>query len=98
MYVFFVDATSNAESAGGEKKPKEKKEAYVIDYKQEVDFEACFKESRASTTLTKATLDKYSNAQTTLPEDLHYEADQLFKVFANPKLMVCMDFVLGLLH
>ena len=65
----------------------------MINYKEEIDFDAYFKESRASTTLTKATLDKYSNAQTTLPEDLHYDADQLFKLFANPKLMVSISLV-----
>ena len=44
--------------------------------------------SRAATTLTKATLDRYGKAQTTLPEDLHYDADCLFKMFEKPKLMV----------
>ena len=51
--------------------------------------------SRAATTLTKATLDRYGKAQTTLPEDLHYDADCLFKMFEKPKLMVRMRTVVA---
>ncbi|CAH1783707.1 unnamed protein product [Owenia fusiformis] len=71
------------------KKPREKKQAFRIDYDDtEVDFDNYFKESRAATTLAKTTLDKYSKSQTTLPEDLHYEAEKLFRIFIKPKVMV----------
>jgi hypothetical protein len=48
-------------------------------------FKLCF---QAATTLAKSTLEKFSSAKTTFPEDLHYEADSLFRLFTKPKIMV----------
>lgn len=70
------------------KKPKEKKQAFKLDFSETVDFDAFFKRTRASTTLSKSTLDKHSKGQTTLPEDLHYQAEKLFRLFVKPKVMV----------
>ncbi len=55
----------------------------------QMDFESYFKQNpRAATTLSKSTLDKYSKSSTTLPEDLHYDADKLFRLFLKPDMMV----------
>ena len=43
---------------------------------------------QAATTLSKSTLAKYTADKTTLPEDLHYDADKLFRLFIKPKIMV----------
>ena len=43
---------------------------------------------QAATTLSKTTLAKYTAAKNTLPEDLHYDADKLFRLFIKPKIMV----------
>ena len=43
---------------------------------------------QAATTLSKSTLAKYTADKTTLPEDLHYDADKLFRLFIKPKIRV----------
>lgn len=43
---------------------------------------------QAATTLSKATLAKHTATKTTLPEDLHYDADKLFRLFIKPRIMV----------
>ncbi|XP_033102738.1 condensin complex subunit 2-like isoform X2 [Anneissia japonica] len=76
----------------GEKKDdgvkKAKKPAFKLDYDQDVDFSKYFSTSKAATTLSKVTLDKNKKTQTTLPEDLHYHPDTLFKLFLKPSFMV----------
>ena len=43
---------------------------------------------QAASTLSKATLAKHTARNTTLPEDLHYDADKLFRLFIKPRIMV----------
>ncbi|XP_074641722.1 condensin complex subunit 2-like [Tubulanus polymorphus] len=72
-----------------EKKPKTKKAAFKIDYDSEaVDFEVYFKKTRAATTVNKATLNKYSSTMLTLPDDLHYDPCELFRLFGKPKVLI----------
>jgi hypothetical protein len=52
-----------------------------------VDFDNLFKVSRA-TMLTKGTMMKHSKKKNTLPKDLHYDADKLFRLFQKDKIMV----------
>ncbi|XP_067656794.1 condensin complex subunit 2-like [Haliotis asinina] len=68
-------------------KNKTKKVAFRVNYHEKADTDASFKASKA-TALTKTTLSRYSKDQTTLPEDLHYDADKLFRPFLKPKIMV----------
>ena len=89
---FFLDITRSR--ADGTQKSKLKKEAFKLEYDVEINFENNFKETRAATTLTKGTLDKYSKSITTLPEDLHYDADKLFRVFIKPKILVGLSSLL----
>lgn len=65
-----------------------------MDYDQDIDFDNHFKSSRA-TMLTKATMIKHSKKKNTLPKDLHYDADKLFRLFQKAKVMVrdlCITF------
>ena len=54
---------------------------------------------QAATTLSKATLDKNKKNSNTLPEDLHYDPDDLFKLFLKPNFVVslytCFFFIKG---
>ena len=77
--------------AGDKNKKKDKKEPFYIKYNEEINFDLYFKETRAATTLSKSTLDKYSKSSTTLPEDLHYETDKLFRLFTKSKMMVSRE-------
>jgi len=43
--------------------------------------------TKAATTVTKVTLEKHSKQQTTLPEDLHYDASQLMKLSSMSSVM-----------
>ena len=70
-----------------DKSQKLKKPVFKIDYEEQLDFTGYFKASKA-TTLTTATLTKYSKDKNTLPKDLHYDADKLFRLFSKSKVMV----------
>lgn len=70
------------------KKKRTKKQPFSLKFDSEVDFANSFAKGRAATTLSKATLAKYTADKTTLPDDLHYEADKLFRLFIKPKIMV----------
>lgn len=70
------------------KKKRARKEPFTIKFDSEVDFTTNFSNGRAATTLSKSTLAKYTADKTTLPEDLHYDADKLFRLFIKPKIMV----------
>lgn len=73
-----------------DKTQKNKKALLDIDYdtvKDEKDFAKYFKPSK-SLTLTKSTLTKYSKEKNTLPKDLHYDADKLFRLFCKSQVMV----------
>ena len=43
---------------------------------------------QAARTLSKATLAKHTATKTTLPEDLHYDADKLSRLFIKPRIKV----------
>ena len=81
----FTDIRSRNVTEPGKKKLR--KEPFCIDYDQEVDFDNLFKVSRA-TMLTKSTMMKHSKKKNTLPKDLHYDADKLFRLFQKDKVMV----------
>ncbi|XP_048585600.1 condensin complex subunit 2 [Nematostella vectensis] len=80
-------ATNNTDQDQSKKK-KTKKDAFKVDFDAELDYKIYFTKGRAATTLAKSTLEKLSSDKTTLPEDLHYDADNLFRLFIKPKIMV----------
>ncbi|CAH3123316.1 unnamed protein product [Pocillopora meandrina] len=79
-----INSTAEQQS----KKKKAKKQPFTINFDSEVDFASSFSKGKAATTLSKTTLAKYTAAKNTLPEDLHYNADKLFRLFIKPKIMV----------
>ena len=81
-------ASREATTVDGEKKSRGKKEPFRVDLEAEVDVDSHLKKTRAATTVTKATLVKYSKSQTTLPKDLHYDGEKLFKLSLRPRRMV----------
>jgi condensin complex subunit 2 len=82
---FLLDASNQATIT--EKKSKDKA-PMTIDYKKGDGQKNKLKKTRAATTLVKSTLERYSKGQTTLPEDIHYDSDQLFKPFVEPDMPV----------
>lgn len=68
-------------------KNKPKKAPFSLTYENAGELEKKFKVSKA-TALTKATLQKYTKKKTTLPEDLHMEADRHFKLFHRPNVLI----------
>lgn len=85
--LVFLDPRTKSQM---DKTQKNKKALLDIDYdtvKEEKDFAKYFKPSK-SLTLTKSTLTKYSKEKNTLPKDLHYDADKLFRLFCKSQVMV----------
>ena len=81
-------ALAVSESTAGEKTKRSKvKEVFTVDFDDSIDFDWHFKVTKAATTVTKVTLEKHSKQQTTLPEDLHYDANQLMKLSSMPSVM-----------
>eukprot|EP00051_Salpingoeca_urceolata_P005019 m.69652 g.69652 ORF g.69652 m.69652 type:complete len:697 (-) comp14006_c0_seq1:222-2312(-) len=64
--------------------PKKKKERFTVDFTAEVDWAAAFANSRAATTLSKATIAR-SAENTLLPEDIHYKVADLRRLFTKPQ-------------
>jgi len=88
---FFTDSES---TVGGEKTKRAKaKEVFSVSCDESIDLEWHFKVTKAATTVTKVTLEKHSKQQTTLPEDLHYDANQLMKLSSMPAVMASLLFV-----
>ncbi|KAK2572341.1 Condensin complex subunit 2 [Acropora cervicornis] len=81
-----MNSASTAEQQN--KKKRTKKQPFSLKFDSEVDFANSFAKGRAATTLSKTTLAKYTVDKTTLPEDLHFDADKLFRLFIKPKIMV----------
>ena len=92
MHFSFLFSTDSWKSITAKsQKSKLKKPVFRIDFDEEIDFDARFKTSKA-TSLTRTTLNKYSKDQTTLPKDHHYDADTLFRLFLLKRRMVSMFF------
>jgi len=78
----------DSESTAGEKTKRTKaKESFSVTIDDSVDLDWHFKVTKAATTVTKVTLEKHSKQQTTLPEDLHYDASQLMKLSSMSSVM-----------
>ena len=87
------------ESTAGERTKRTKaKEAFVATFDESIDLDWSFKVTKAATTVTKVTLEKHSKQQTTLPEDLHYDADQLMRLTSMPPVMASSFLVLLIMY
>lgn len=72
---------------GNSQRSKTKRQPFQLTYENGGDLDSKFKASKA-TALTKATMQKYSKKKTTLPKDLHFEADKLCRLFLRQKIMI----------
>ena len=80
---------TDSESTAVDKTKRTKvKESFSVNFDDSVDLDWHFRVTKAATTVTKVTLEKHSKQQTTLPEDLHYDANQLMKLTSMPPVMV----------
>uniref|UniRef100_S4RS32 Condensin complex subunit 2 n=1 Tax=Petromyzon marinus TaxID=7757 RepID=S4RS32_PETMA len=68
----------------GTKIPKVKK-TFSLDFDQEINLNE-FKQSKAATTITKTTVERYNMKSTTLPDDFHYDPENLIRAFLRPSL------------
>jgi len=79
---------SDSESTVAEKTKRTKvKEASSLTFDESIDLEWSFKVTKAATTVTKVTLERHSKQQTTLPQDLHFDASQLMKLSSMSSVM-----------
>ena len=86
LHIMLSDPSFRLSNSKAQKN-KPKRPPFRLTYEMAGDLEAKFKPSKA-TALTKATLQKYTKKNTTLPEDLHFQADQLFRLFLRQNIMV----------
>ena len=82
--LFLIDSETTARDKSKRTKAKE---AFVVTFEESVDLEWSLKVTRAATTVTKVTLEKHSKQQTTLPEDLHYDGNELMRLSSMPPVM-----------
>ncbi|XP_059823119.1 condensin complex subunit 2 [Hypanus sabinus] len=67
---------------------KKPKKAFEIDFEEKIKFENHFRETRAATTIAKATLDRRNGKLTTLPTDFHYDPDTITCLFLKPSIKI----------
>ncbi|XP_014671254.1 PREDICTED: condensin complex subunit 2-like [Priapulus caudatus] len=70
------------------KKKKKAKKTFLIDFDEDLDFKAYFSKSKASTVLSKATIVKHKKSDVTLPEDMDYGVENLFKLYLKPCIKI----------
>lgn len=96
--IFLADSDLESVAEGAEKKSKKGvskvKQAFVIDFDEDIDASWHLKETKAATTVTRATLNKNSKMETTLPEDLRYDAKLLLQLFDLPAVMVTLSLLI----
>ncbi|NWR43988.1 CND2 protein, partial [Regulus satrapa] len=60
------------------------RKVFELDFQEDIDFEAHFRKTKASTTLAKSILESQNLRSTTLPADFHYEPRSLGQLFLKP--------------
>uniref|UniRef100_A0A674I0N9 Condensin complex subunit 2 n=1 Tax=Terrapene triunguis TaxID=2587831 RepID=A0A674I0N9_9SAUR len=69
---------------GGRK--RNTKKVFELDFDEDIDFTTRFRKTRAATTLAKSTLDNQNKKSTTLPEDFHYDPDNIIRLSLKPAI------------
>nr|XP_023966245.1 condensin complex subunit 2 isoform X1 [Chrysemys picta bellii] len=69
---------------GGRK--RNTKKVFELDFDEDIDFTMRFRKTRAATTLSKSTLDNQNKKSTTLPEDFHYDPDNIIRLSLKPAI------------
>jgi condensin complex subunit 2 len=64
------------------------KKVFSLEFTAQVDFEETFRKTRAATTLSRAQLTKQEKECNLLPNDCHYETNNLFRTFLRLNVLV----------
>ncbi|XP_009972198.2 condensin complex subunit 2 isoform X2 [Tyto alba] len=77
--------------ANSEKETKKRsaKEAFKIDFDEDIDFDTYFRKTKASVTLAKTILESQNVRSTTLPADFNYDPNTLLQLFLKPAVKLC---------
>uniref|UniRef100_A0A8C8RKE6 Condensin complex subunit 2 n=1 Tax=Pelusios castaneus TaxID=367368 RepID=A0A8C8RKE6_9SAUR len=67
-------------------KKKNAKKVFELNFDEDIDFEQRFRKTRAATTLAKSTLENQNKKSTTLPEDFHYDPDNIIQLALKPAI------------
>ncbi|XP_021230714.1 condensin complex subunit 2 isoform X2 [Numida meleagris] len=67
-----------------EKKKKNAKKAFEVNFDEDVDFETYFRKTKAALTLSKSILDNQNVKSTTLPADFNYNPNNIVQLFLKP--------------
>ncbi|XP_050793396.1 condensin complex subunit 2 isoform X1 [Gopherus flavomarginatus] len=62
------------------------KKVFELNFDEDIDFTTRFRKTRAATTLAKSTLDNQNKKSTTLPEDFHYDPDNIIRLSLKPAI------------
>ncbi|NXX80817.1 CND2 protein, partial [Urocolius indicus] len=67
-----------------ETKKRNPKKAFEINFDEDIDFEACFRKTKAAVTLAKSILECQNMRSTTLPADFNYDPKNILQLFLKP--------------
>ncbi|XP_053856768.1 condensin complex subunit 2 isoform X1 [Vidua macroura] len=62
------------------------RKVFELDFQEDIDFQAHFHKTKASTTLAKSILESQNSRSTTLPADFNYDPQNLRQLFLKPLL------------
>ncbi|XP_039558592.1 condensin complex subunit 2 isoform X2 [Passer montanus] len=60
------------------------RKVFELDFQEDINFQAHFQKTKASTTLAKSILESQNRRNTTLPEDFNYDPQNLRQLFLKP--------------
>ncbi|KAM6996379.1 condensin complex subunit 2 [Passerculus sandwichensis] len=60
------------------------RKVFELDFQEDIDFQAHFQKTKASTTLAKSILESQNSRSTTLPADFNYDPKSLGQLFLKP--------------
>ncbi|KAM6106764.1 LOW QUALITY PROTEIN: condensin complex subunit 2-like [Pterocles gutturalis] len=72
-----------------ETKKRNAKKAFEINFDEDIDFEAYFRQTKASITLAKSILESQNVKSTTLPRDFNYDPSNILQLFLKPAVKLC---------
>ncbi|NXT35519.1 CND2 protein, partial [Pelecanoides urinatrix] len=72
-----------------EARKRSAKKAFEINFDEDIDFDAYFRKTKASTTLARSTLESQNVKSTTLPRDFNYDPNNLLQLFLKPTVKLC---------
>ncbi|NWT78600.1 CND2 protein, partial [Lanius ludovicianus] len=76
--------------AVSEKKSRRRnpRKPFELNFDEDIDFEPYFRQTKEPTTMAKSTLKRQNVRNTTLPEDFHYDPENLRQLFLKPTVKI----------